>query len=422
MRASSVVLSLAALLAAQQTAAAEARVEPAAKPVDTVKQVPLSTGLPLRNWLQDAGITPTARAVVSSAYADGGYRGSGSATATHLDLGAIIDTGKALGVDGTVRIVLSDRFGQAVHDRYTGSYIQNQAFWGQGQNFRLNEVSYERSLLDKRLSLKGGFFSMGNDFGGLPYTCNFNNNGQCGHPLGPIYSSGWLDNPTGQWGLRAKWSDPSGWYAQTGVFDVNPSRKQADNGFKLALDGNTGLFFPVELGFVHDPGQRGYGGTYKVGYYRDTSNAVQLGDPAAREASHRSGEYIQLAQRIWKPDAETVRGVSAFAIATQADVLTGSLRRSWELGVSWRGPFRAREDDIVSVGWTRLDFSDRLQAQQRSSGEPVQTREQMLEVNYGVQVAPWLILRPAAQYVTRPSGLSERPDAWVFTLQAQATL
>lgn len=422
MRATVCLLSLATALACQHAAASEAEAAQAAKPVETVKQVPLSTGLALRDRLQDAGITPTGRVVVSSSYADGGYRGSGSATATHIDLGAVVDTGKALGFDGTLRVVVSDRFGQAANDRYTGSYIQNQAFWGQGQNFRLNEVSFERALLDKRLSLKGGFFSMGNDFGGLPYTCNFNNNGQCGHPLGPIYSSGWLDNPTGQWGVRVKWTDPSGWYAQTGVFDVNPSRKQSNNGFKVALDGNTGLFFPVELGFVNDPGQGGYGGTYKVGYYWDTSNAAVLGSPGARQASHRSGEYVQLAQRIWKPEEATVRGISTFAIATQADVRTGTLRRSWELGVSWRGPFQAREDDIVSLGWTRLDFSRRLQDYQRFVGDPVQTREEMVELNYGVQVAPWLVLRPAAQYVTRPSGLSERPDAWVFTLQAQVTL
>lgn len=421
MRAPALLLTALGLTVAAHARAADDAAAPA-KPVDTVKQVPWSVDLPARHWLQDRGITPNARVVVATSHADGGYAGSGLATATHVDVGAVIDTGKALGLDGTLRVVLSDRFGQAAHDRYTGSYIQNQAFWGQGQNLRLNEVSWERSLLDRRLSLKGGFFSMGNDFGGLPYVCNFNNNGQCGHPLGPIYSSGWLDNPTGQWGLRVKWSDPAGWYAQTGVFDVNPSRKQSNNGFKVALDGNTGLFFPVELGYVQGRSPRDYGGTYKVGYYWDTSNAARVDAPSARKVSHRSGSYVQLAQRVWKPEADTVRGISAFAIGTQADARTGPLRYSWELGVSWRGPLAAREDDALSLGWTRLDFSSRLGDYQRRTGAPVQTREQMIELNYGMQVTPWLIVRPAAQYVSRPSGLSERPDAWVFTLQAQATL
>ncbi len=420
MRANTLLVAIALATNALQGQAADS--DKSSKSVEAVKQVPLSTNLPARQWLQDRGITPSARVVVATSHADGGYRGSGLATATHVDVGAVIDTGKTLGLEGTVRIVLSDRFGQAAHDRYTGSYVQNQAFWGQGQNFRLNEVSYERVLLDQKLSLKGGFFSMGNDFGGLPYVCNFNNNGQCGHPLGPIYSSGWLDNPTGQWGLRAKWSDPAGWYAQTGIFDVNPTRKQADNGFKVALDGNTGLFFPVEVGYVHGSSQRDYGGSYKVGYYWDTSNASRLEDPQARQASHRSGAYVQLAQRLWKPEQETVRGLSGFAIGTQADAATGTLRRSWELGLSWRGPLRSREDDALSLGWTRLDFSPRLRDYQRRSGVPVQTREEMIELNYGMQVSPWLVLRPALQYVSRPSGLSERPDAWVFTLQAQATL
>lgn len=190
-------LGLMAFAASLPALAADADA-PKPKPVDTIAQTPLSADWAARLWLQDRGVTPSARVVIATGVNSDGYQGNGWSTAEHVDFGAMIDTGKAFGVDGTMRVVFSDRFGNAVNDRSTGSYVQNQAFYGQGQNLRFNELSYERWLLDKRLSLKGGFYSMGNDFGGLPYTCNFNNNGQCGHPLGPIYSSGWLDNPTGQ--------------------------------------------------------------------------------------------------------------------------------------------------------------------------------------------------------------------------------
>lgn len=403
-------------------AAGEQTAAPAAKPVDSIPQRPLSADWAARLWLQERGITPTARIVTATARNTAGYHGTGVATATHIDLGAVIDTGKLFGVDGTLRLVVSDRRGRAVHDRYTGSYIQNQAFWGQGQIFRFNELSYERLFLDKQLSLKAGFYAMGNDFGGLPYVCNFNTNGQCGHPLGPVYSSGWLDNPTGQWGVRLKWNAPSGWYAQAGVYDVTPSRKSADNGWKLGMGGRTGVLLPVEVGYTQGKGADDYGGTYKVGYYLDTSDAPRLGDASGARASHRSGQYVQLAQRIWRPGDGSVRGVSVFGIATRADAATGLLHYSWEAGLNWRGPIASREDDVIGLGWTRLDVSSRLARAQALAGKPVQTNEQLFELNYGMQVAPWLILRPAVQYVTRPQGYSNRPDSWVFVLHAQATL
>ncbi|WP_235186568.1 carbohydrate porin [Dyella japonica] len=391
------------------------------RPVDTVPQVPLTQDWSGREWLEAHGINLTGHIIVEPGINDKGYKGHGWTSAQSIDFGAIIDTGKLFGFDGSLIVVFSDRFGHAVHERYTGAYIQDQAYWGQGQNFRFDELSYERFFMDRRLSIKGGFYSMGNDFGGLPNVCNFNNNGQCGHPLGPIYSSGWLDNPTGQWGMRVKWKDPSGWYAQAGVYDVNPSRKQANGGFKLSFVGTTGALIPVEFGYVHGQSPRAYPGTYKVGFYLDTSDAPVLG-AAGQTASHRTGEYVQLEQRFWKPSLDTVRGISAFAIATQADAATGLMRHSWEAGLSWRGTFPSREDDILSLAWTRLDISARTRQAEEAAGKAGQTNEQLYELNYGVQATHWLIVRPAVQYVIRPGAYTSRPDSFVFSLHLQATL
>jgi porin len=395
--------------------------QPKPQPVDSVPQTPLTADWSLRHWFEERGINLTGHIIVEPGVNTDGYKGSGVASAEQIDFGAIVDTGTLLGFDGTVRVVFSDRFGHAIQERYTGAYIQDQAYWGQGQNFRFNELSYERFFIDHRLSFKGGFYSMGNDFGGLPYVCNFNNNGQCGHPLGPIYSSGWLDNPTGQWGMRFKWSDPSGWYVQAGVYDVNPSRKQADSGFKVSFVGTTGEFFPVELGYTHGQTPADYPGTYKIGFYLDTSNAPLLG-VTNQEASHRTGEYIQAAQKIWKPSESTVRGLSVFGVATQADAATGLMRHSWEAGLSWRGTLPGRDNDVVSFGWTRLDISDRVRRAEELAGKPIQTNEQLFELNYGAQIAPWLLLRPAIQYAVQPGAYASRPDSLVFTLHAQVTL
>ena len=190
-------------------------------------------------------------------------------------------------------------------------------------------------------------------------------------------------------------------------------------------EGKTGLFLPVEVGYSHGKSGEDYGGTYKVGYYLDTSNADDIGNPAAPRASHRSSSYVQAAQRVWKPEeGDTVRGISVFGVASVRTLKTGLMRYSWEAGVSWRSVIASREDDVLSLAWNRLDISDRLARHQQLTLESdVQSNEQFVELNYGVQVAPWLVLRPAVQYVARPRRLCQPTrQLGAFTLQAQATL
>jgi porin len=389
--------------------------------LDSVKQIPLFGQWALRKRLADTGITLSARDVLEPAANTAGYKGAGFSIVQHLDVGVALDLGK-LGVvdDGTLRFVVTDRLGDGINSTRTGAYIQNQAFYGQGKNVRLNEISYEQLFLDRRLSVKGGFYPMGNEFGKLPYTCNFINNGNCGHPLGPIYSSGWRDDPTGQWGGRVKWTDHAGWYAEAGVYDVNAIRKTAGHGFDLGFQGDTGAFFPVEFGYVRGRMPSDYAGTYKVTFYYDTSRATRLGVENATTKG-RSGAIVQAAQQIWKPHADTLRGVAVFAVWTIADRKTGLLRNSYEAGASWRGVLASRADDILSVSWNRVDVNSRLiDAQERTGADP-QSNEQMWELNYGVQVTHWLLARPGIQYVIRPGAFASRPDAVVFAGHLQAT-
>jgi porin len=403
-------------LAPQGTAAAPV-------PLDSVKQKPLFGNWSVREKLAEKGVTFSARYVLEPAANTRGYRGTGLSVVQHVDVGASFDFGKLGIVDnGTLRIVVTDRIGDGLNGTKTGSYIQNQAFSGQGKNVRFNELSYEQTFLDVRLSLKGGFYPMGNDFGKLPYTCNFTNNGNCGHPLGPIYGSGWRDDPTGQWGIRLKWSDRSGWYAQAGVYDVNTVRNKPGHGFDLfSFDQTIGAFIPVEVGYNYGRTPSDYAGTVRIGAYYDTSRASVQGIPNATTTG-RSGVLLQAAQQVWKPHPDTVRGVSLFGVATLSDRATGLFRTYFEAGASWRGLLAARPDDVLSFSWTEANINSRVSDAERDSGVEVQTGEQMLELNYGIQLTPWLLVRPDIQYLIRPGGYRSRPNTVVFGGHIQATL
>ncbi|WP_421846363.1 carbohydrate porin [Novosphingobium sp.] len=391
------------------------------QPLDSVVQTPLLAHWAPRRWLAERGIALTGHFIAESAVNDRGYRSDGWDYIQHLDFGAQINLSK-LGVgDGTVRILFSDRLGHPLQAERTGAYIQNQAYYGQGNNFRIDELSYERLLLDRRLSLKGGFYSMGNDFAGLPYVCNFNNNGHCGHPLGLLYGSGWVDSPTGQWGARAKWSDRAGWYVAAGVYDVTPLRKTQEHGLDLGFPRTTGVIVPIEVGLVRGKTPADYPGTYKLGIYHDTSKVAALGE-AGRQVRGRNGMYVEAAQQIWKPRRGRVQGLSLFGVVTVNDRQTGLFRTTYEAGASWRGLLPGRGDDIASLGWVRLDVNSRVRDQQRALGQAEQTNEQMIELNYGIQLDHSFLLRPGLQYVIHPGAYASRPDSLVFTVHFQATL
>ncbi|HEV7607836.1 MAG TPA: carbohydrate porin [Steroidobacteraceae bacterium] len=400
--------------------ASDAEAQANAGPLDTVQQEPLLGSWAPRKRLADKGVSFSARWVVEPAVNDRGYKDSGWDTVSHIDFKAAFDLGKLGVVDnGKVQIVVTDRFGDGTNKQNTGALIQNQAFYGQGRNFRLNELSYEQTFLDNRLSTKFGFYPMGNDFGKLPYTCNFNNNGNCGHPLGPVYGSGWRDDPTGQWGLRFKWADPSGWYAQAGVYDVNTIRNKPGHGFDLSFKHTRGAFLPVEVGYNHGKTPSDYAGSVRLGTYYDTSRVAELGK-TGDTVEGRSGLLVQAEQQVWKPHSDTVRGIAVFGVYTLTDRKTSLLTNYYELGASWRGLVGSRPNDILSLSGTQADINSRVRDAERLAGKEVQTHEQMWELNYGVQLRPWLMVRPAFQYVVQPSGYHSRPDTAVFVAHFQA--
>jgi porin len=395
-------------------------INPAA--MDSVTQFPLFGDLPLRRSLAAKGIDFVAHYVSESAANTAGYRGTGAAYAQQVDFGVGLDLGKlGLAPDTVFRFAMTDRAGRSLAADKTGSYFAYQEIYGQGQNLRFNEITVEHFWLDKAVAVKVGFYPMGNDFGTLPYVCNFQNVGLCGHPQSMPVNSGWSDAPAGRWGGRIKWRITDAVQLQTGVYDVNPLVTLPQNGFKLDLAGSTGAITPVELTYQRGSRPEDYAGTYKIGVYYDTSRAPALSDPNI-QVSGRYGVYIEAAQQIFKPQANRRNGLAIFAIFTANDEKTAKFVHYYEAGLAYRGLVPGRDLDLVSLGFVRTDINQRLQTQQALSGAPVQTHEQLFELNYTIQALPSLSLRPGVQYDMRPGALETRPNTWMLAFQAKLTL
>ncbi len=389
--------------------------------MDLVKQFPLFGDLSFRRALAAQGIDLIAHYVSESAANTAGYRGTSAAYAHQIDFGASFDLGKLGLLPKTIiRFAMTDRVGHNLADK-TGSYFSYQEIYGQGQNLRFNEITAEHLWRNDAVAVKVGFYPMGNDFGTLPYVCNFQNVAFCGHPQSMPVNSGWSDAPAGRWGGRVKWHITGAVQLQAGVYDVNPLVTQSRNGFKLDFAGSTGAIIPVEVTYQVGTRPEDYAGTYKAGVYYDTSNAPDMTDVDIQD-SGRHGVYIEAAQQIFKPRANLRNGLAAFLIFTANDEATAKFVRYYEYGLAYRGLVPARNLDLLSVGWVRTDINQRLRAREALSGTAVQTYEQLIELNYTIQALPSLTLRPGIQYDDRPGALETRPNTWVFAFQIKLTL
>jgi porin len=74
-------------------------------------------------------------------------------------------------------------------------------------------------------------------------------------------------------------------------------------------------------------------------------------------------------------------------------------------GLVYQGLLPGRDNDTTKLGVYYGRFSDDL---------PDQRFEIVLEVNHRFQLAPWLYLTPDFQYVFRPNGSDDQPDAAVL--------
>jgi porin len=161
----------------------------------------------------------------------------------------------------------------------------------------------------------------------------------------------------------------------------------------------------------------------RVGGYYDTSvaagtqsnlsNFVPPNSPALSIAvptyRGQSGEWLLVDRLVSGSSAPNARGVAIFGTYAYGDPQTAFISNFAYTGVVMHGPFANRPNDTVALGWSYFDVNPRLrdfeyQLQREGFAVPTNGIEQDLELNYGIDIAPWAFFRPAIQYVINPAG------------------
>jgi porin len=353
----------------------------------------------------------------------------GTRYAQQIRLGAQFDLSKLLDIPdaGRVQVLINDRRGHSATEDLIGNRMSAQEIYG-GEYTRLTELSYQRNLFSPDLSAKVGYMVMGTDFGGMPILANFVSAGFCAHPLTMSSGSGWGNYPTAHWGGELRYDVNPSLTLQTALFQVNPDyNARVSKAFAMPSNGTTGAILPLEAIFNN---RAFLDGQYKAGWYYDTSDYPRIGGTG--KSSSRTGAYLLVDQAIWRDEQDRASVLRLFGQAATSNAATSPMRRWYSLGLVKQKPFVSRPHDTISFGYGRAVINPRTRDTQEAAAAPTEdfavvagldSGEQVLELNYGAQVTPWLLLRPDLQYYIEPGAFfgKQRGNALAAGLQIKMT-
>jgi len=344
-------------------------------------------------------------------------------------LGFDLDMNRIAGIPGgAVHFLAADLQGQSFAAYSGSSYLNNRIFAGSGPAFRLNELSYEQSLFDRRVNLRLGRVPAYTQFDGSELYCTFITS-LCRTPAAYTFDRGYPPYLTASWAAVAQIRLSGPFYANIGVYEDEPILSTTSHhdfpGRDWGLNYATGATIPAQLGYrttiKEDPYPRAFsvGGFYDTGRYADPllntngRNRIQFGG-MPRMDTGSSLFYVQAQQMVYRPDSSD-RGLTLFGGANWATSGEPNVERMVFAGAYDKGLFPSRPNDTLGVSVSLLNVNPRITERvnstlAKSGGGQASRAEIGFEVNYGVAIAPGLTVKPFMQYISHPDqAIASRP-------------
>ena len=134
-----------------------------------------------------------------------------------------------------------------------------------------------------------------------------------------------------------------------------------------------------------------------------------------RATSH--GVYLLL-ERDLAGTADAPGHWRAFGRIGLSDGRTTPFAGGWQLGATGQGVVPGRPDSLLSLGASSGALSGHYRRGNPPDGSPLAMAESTIELTYADRVTSFLRLQPDVQYIRRPGGVRDRPDALVVVLRA----
>ena len=311
---------------------------------------------------------------------------------------------------------------------------------GRGSITRLGWFTFSRSFDQRRLHWRIGMINKVQDFDQI-IPCDFQLLSQCGGKSANAMS--WYNWNVHTWGTTLQYRLQDGLTLKGGIIEQNPmapSRRQAWN---TSTRGSKGVLLPVELEWkthLHDlPGIYNLGVLFNNARQKDLyagKSQVQGASDLQGYREHRRSWFLYAGfnQQLSRHQDDAARGLSLSWSMSLADQRTNPLQLVNALSLRYQGPFDARPEDGVGLGfsWIKLSRSYRHNQAALNQAEgiddyrdpryhPQPDYAANAELYYRIKAASWLQIQPDLQYWHRPGGLKTTQDAWVTGLKTTVT-
>ncbi|WP_246103538.1 carbohydrate porin [Swaminathania salitolerans] len=324
-----------------------------------------------------------------------------------------------------------------------------QEIFGSGGDVgvKLVYVYATQNLLRNHMQIAMGKMPVNIDFANSPLYCVFMNKSNCGVPKSLTRNdAGFATYPGSVWGGRVRYWPDSGVYAQTGVYGVNPdlnTNRYDRSGFRMGTSLYTGVYVPVEFGWIPSFGKNHLVGHYKFGVAYDSSNypdlyfdtdmnsAVQSGKPH-RQTNGKTQLWLEADQMIVRHGDGPLHGTYILAGMTRGQENNSPYGFQVFAGLVDRGFFKRRPKDTIGVEWSETFASSSLIAAQWEryrKGDPLpgnatypQSHLMTLEATYAFQLYKGVSVQPDYQHIWRTNLQRNKPQVDVIGLRLHAVL
>jgi porin len=197
---------------------------------------------------------------------------------------------------------------------------------------------------------------------------------------------------------------------------------------------STGVHFKIadtpvfvdEAGYLVDPpngngsgSAKFYPGMYKVGA---AYNGGKFLDPITNRYS--SGNYliyVMANQAVYRPEPGTNRGLDLDFAFDWSPSDVNRQNSQVTAGFRYTGLIPHREHDSLAFGVVYSKISDQFSLAGMFSGMPALGSEKAIELNYAIQVTPFVLLQPVFQYYIDVGANSQIPNAPVLGFRTKVT-
>lgn len=310
-------------------------------------------------------------------------------------------------------------------------------------NYFFGELDLSESLFNNKLIVEVGRLFAGDVFAQSELWQYYVSGGINGN-FGAIGSNIFFPSfNIAAWAARLTWQPNKNWQFAAAVYNADTNVEDVHkHGLYFSFKMDNGCLAIGQLTYKHHQSQKeeGLPGSAVLGAYYQSSKFFKISDPLEYQRGN-CGLYFIFDQMLFRSDwpefvgPEHLNGGSGYAekvkhpyhrqtvvakdrpkgltvwggayFAPQEQINTQIYQLT--AGLLYQGLWPNRDRDVTAFAVILGKFSDKL------ASEKIET---VLELNHRLQLGPWFYITPDIQYVIRPNGIKNIPNALVLGLEA----